>query len=121
MRTWNDNPSQWDSTVSIQRELKATTLQKIKVIKEGSTGRSSDKYTKYPKFASNSRSRQEIKVINYKRYPIFLHTFSPRRSEKLKRKKVQQIFAMGITEVEILLMMGLMTLMGLIYWEKKNT
>ena len=82
LRTWNDNHGQWDSTVSIQRELKATTLQKVKVIKEVSTDRSTDKYTKYPKFAIKLRPRQDIKVISYKRYPRFLHQFSPRRSKK---------------------------------------
>ena len=82
LRAWGDNPSQWDSAVSIPRELKATTPQKIKVIKDSSTGRSADKYTEYPKFTINSRSRQEIKVINYKRYPIFAYQFRPRRSEE---------------------------------------
>ena len=84
MRTWGDNHSQWDSAVSDPRELKANTPQNIKVIEKNSTGRGADKYTKYPKFAINSKSRQEIKVL---KYPSSACQVRPRRSEKLKKKK----------------------------------
>ena len=117
-RTWGDNHSQWDSAVSDPRELKANIPQNIKVIEKNSTGRGADKYTKYPKFANNSKSRQEIKAL---KCPSSACQTGPRRSEKLKGKEVQLIFAMELTEVEVLLIVGMMALMGLIYREAKKT
>ena len=88
LRTWDDNPSQWDSAVSIPRELKATTPQKSKVNKDSCVGRNTDKRTKYPNLKSNSGSKQKVRVTNYRRYPIGFYQFRPRRRKKRNTLKI---------------------------------
>ena len=101
MRIWGSNPSQWDSAVSVPRELKATTPQKNKVIENSSKTKNTVNYTEYPKFANESRPKQEIKVLNHHSSG---HRVRPRRSEKLKK----EVPAMGLIEVEILVTMSLL-------------